>query len=101
MNTFPKLALVLALLGLVPIGTVQADGLFKTKHLQTHGQKLCDVYDQSAACPEAMGKDSELAMIELQSLISQRQQAVQLTTSMLNHLNGDGKGCVICQNIGK
>ena len=40
-------------------------------------------------------------MIQLQSLMSQRQQAIQMTTNMVNKMNGDGKGCVICQNIGK
>ena len=47
----------------------------------------------------ATSGDSELQMVELQSIVSQRQLAVQMTTSLMNSLYGDG--CVICDNIGR
>ena len=99
MNTLMKFALVLVVLSLIPTGTAQADGLFKQRHsLAPAKQLVCDAMSDLTEC---LNREGELEMIQLQSLISQRQQAVQMTTNMLYHLSGDGKGCVICQNIGK
>ena len=45
-----------------------------------------------------MSSDSELSMISLQSLMSQRQTAVQLTTNLMQSLDDQAKD--IAQNIG-
>lgn len=52
-----------------------------------------------------VSRGSELSMIQLQSVVSQRQMAVQQTTQMMNQLNESLKGsggsnCLVC-NIGR
>jgi hypothetical protein len=46
-----------------------------------------------------VNQDAELGMLRIQSLVSQRQQAIQTTTNMLSGSNG----CLKCitQNIGR
>jgi len=44
--------------------------------------------------PAARGETGELEMIDLQSMMAQRQMAVQMTTNMLDQL-GDAMGAVI------
>ncbi|MDB5506000.1 MAG: hypothetical protein JWR75_638 [Devosia sp.] len=55
----------------------------------------CTVYE--ALCAPTIVGTAELNMVELQSLVAQRQLTLQLTTGMLKSL-GD---CDICDNIGR
>ena len=43
---------------------------------------------------ENLSKDSEMQMIQLQALVSQRQLAIQLTTQMMQAMNEGAKGVV-------
>ena len=55
----------------------------------------CTVYE--ALCAPTIASTAELNMVELQSLVAQRQLTIQLTTGMMKSL-GD---CEVCDNIGR
>ena len=75
---------------------VAADSASKTKRLPADqaAQRSTAVLPGANA---ALNSDSELQMIQLQSTMSQRQNAIQMTTNMLNAMNQSQKN--IAKNI--
>jgi hypothetical protein len=71
--------------------TPKGDNQFGTDELQGYGQALSDAAG-------SLNSDSELAMVHLESLMSQRQTAVTLTTNLVQSL-GDQEN-KIADNIG-
>ncbi len=73
-------------------GSKQGDNLISSTELQGYVQTLSDAAGN-------LNSNSELEMVQLQSLMSQRQTAVSLTTNLVQSL-GDQEN-KIADNIGK
>lgn len=76
-----------------------ADGSFRKAavHRAQVMVEECDPFSKARLPDCDAGQGAELSMVQLQSLVSQRQQVVQMTTGMMNALQCDA--CIA--NIGR
>lgn len=80
-------------------------GLYPPKHTDPPGDSTLGSTEMQSfisnlqGCASDMNSGSELQMIQLQSLMSQRQTAIQLTTNLVQSLGDQGQK--IAENIGR
>ena len=93
---FIKIATAVAAMTALCAGLAQAaEGTTAQQLHKAKAYSVCDIDPRLPEC-QPVGQGAELGMVNVQSMVSNRQMAVQLATNMLASMNN----CDVCANIG-